>query len=338
MQWNEKPPSSLIRPRRLREKNRLRQMVRETRISASSFVLPVFVQEGENKVTEIPSLPGQFRYSPDRVCEIGEKALENHVASILLFGVPSPDRKDECGSEASRSGAALQEGIRRLKERFPELYLITDVCMCEYTSHGHCGILNGAHNGVDNEKTLPHLAKIALSHAQAGADMVAPSDMMDGRVRAIRAALDEQGFEELPILSYAVKYASAFYGPFREAVGSAPSFGDRRGYQMDCHNKREALKEALQDVEEGADLLMVKPALAYLDVIQTVKEHTLLPLAAYSVSGEYAMIKAAASQGLIEERQAVLESAVGIFRAGADLLISYYALELADAVKKGEIG
>ena len=326
--------NQIIRPRRLRNGLTLRKMMRETRMSPDSLILPVFIREGENIKEEISSLPGQYHYSPDRVGEIAEEALRSGVKSLLLFGLPT--HKDDCGSESFNPDGALQQGIRALKERYPELYVVTDICMCEYTSHGHCGILSGRQ--VDNDKTLPFLQKIALSHVEAGADMVAPSDMMDGRIGAIREALDQNGFENTPILSYAVKYASAFYGPFRDAAGSAPAFGDRKGYQMDCHNVREALKEALLDIEEGADALMVKPALSYLDVIRAVKEQTTLPLAAYSVSGEYAMIKAAAAQNLIDEYNVMCESAVSIYRAGADILISYYAKELAEAMKKGDIG
>ena len=326
--------NQITRPRRLRSGLTLRKMMRETRMSPDSLILPVFIKEGENIKEEISSLPGQYHFSPDRVGEIAEEALKSGVNALLLFGLPA--HKDEKGSEAYNIDGALQQGIRLLKERYPELYIVTDICMCEYTSHGHCGILSGQQ--VDNDKTLPYLQKIALSHVAAGADMVAPSDMMDGRIGAIREALDQHGFTNIPILSYAVKYASAFYGPFRDAAGSAPAFGDRKGYQMDCHNVREALKEAWLDIEEGADALMVKPALSYLDVIRAVKEETNLPLAAYSVSGEYAMIKAAASQGFIDEYNVMCESSVSIYRAGADILISYYAKELAGAMKKGDIG
>ena len=323
-----------IRPRRLRSGDGLRKMVRETRVSPSSLVYPLFVREGSNIREEIPSLAGQFRYSPDRVDQAAEEALAHGVGALLLFGLP--DKKDPLGSDAYADDGVVQQGIRRLKERYPQLYLITDVCMCEYTSHGHCGIL--CETEVDNDATLPDLAAIAVSHARAGADMVAPSDMMDGRVSAIRHGLDAAGFQGVPIMSYAVKYASSFYGPFREAAGSAPSFGDRKGYQMDYHNVREARKEAQLDVAEGADILMVKPAMSYLDVMYQVKQETALPLAAYSVSGEYAMIKAAAAQGFIDEYGAMCESAVGVYRAGADILISYYAKEIADAMEKGDIG
>lgn len=322
------------RPRRLRNNELLRKTVRETRISTDSLILPLFIKEGSNIKQEIKSLPQQFHYSPDRVGEAVEDALANDITSVLLFGIP--EHKDEQGSEAYNDNGALQQGIREIKRQYPQVQVITDICMCEYTSHGHCGILKG--ETVDNDATLPHLTKIALSHARAGADMVAPSDMMDGRIGALREGLDQNGFLDIPILSYAVKYSSAFYGPFREAAGSAPSFGNRKGYQMDCHNAREAIKEALLDVAEGADILMVKPALSYLDIIKEVRARTLLPLAAYSVSGEYAMVKAAAAQGLIDEYGVMCESAVSIFRAGADILITYYAKEIAAAVKRGDIG
>lgn len=322
-----------IRPRRLRTGYTMRQMVRETKATADSLVMPLFLCEGENIKREIPSLPGQYHYSVDRVHEAIEELLSHGVHAVLLFGLP--DEKDAVGSMAYCSHAAVQRGIREIKQNYPQMMVITDICMCEYTSHGHCGILHG--DMVDNDKTLPYLAKIAVSHAEAGADMVAPSDMMDGRVDAIRKALDENGYENLPIMSYSVKYASAFYGPFRDAAGSAPAFGDRKGYQMDPHNVREALKEAALDTEEGADILMVKPALSYLDVIRAVKENTHLPLAAYAVSGEYAMVKAAAAAGLVDEYRIMCEQAISIFRAGADILITYYAPEIADAIRKGDI-
>ena len=325
----------LNRSRRLRSSALLRGMVRETRMSPDALIYPLFLQEGSDICQPIPSLPGQFHYSPDRVAAGVEQALEAGVNKFLLFGLPC--HKDACGSEAYNDQGIVQQGLRAIRQAFgQQVYLVTDVCMCEYTSHGHCGILDG--QTVDNDKTLEYLARIAVSHAQAGADMVAPSDMMDGRVLAIRQALDANGLQNTPILSYAVKYASSFYGPFRDAAGSAPSFGDRKTYQMDCHNWKEALKEAATDEQEGADLLMVKPALSYLDVIREVSRHTNLPLAAYSVSGEYAMIKAAAAQGLIDEYGVMCESAVSVFRAGADILITYYAKELAQAMRKGDIG
>ena len=324
----------LHRPRRLRENPVLRKMVRETRVDSSVLIYPVFVCEGTGIEQAISSLPGQFRLSADRLLFRAEQLQKAGVNSIMLFGIP--EHKDETGSSAWAENGVVQSALRLLKENFPSLYLITDVCMCEYTSHGHCGILNG--HQVDNDKTLPLLAKTALSHVQAGADMVAPSDMMDGRVGAIRRHLDQNGFYGVPIISYAVKYASAFYGPFRDAAGSAPSFGDRKGYQMDYHNRREAILEAELDVAQGADILMVKPALAYLDIIREVSDRFSLPLAAYSVSGEYAMIKAAAEKGWIDEAAVVCEAATGVFRAGANLLITYYAEELARWIKEGRMG
>lgn len=323
-----------IRPRRLRTSDTLRRMVRETRVSPDSLIYPLFLVEGENIKEPIPSLEGQWRYSPDRVYEEIEECLNAGVSRVLLFGIPA--HKDACGSSAWDPNGVVQQGIRAIKEKFPQCYVITDVCMCEYTDHGHCGILHD--HEVDNDKTLEVLAKTALSHVQAGADMVAPSDMMDGRIGAIREVLDDNGFTNVPIMSYSAKYASAFYGPFRDAAGSAPAFGDRRGYQMDPHNRREALKECALDVEEGADILMVKPALSYLDVIRECSDAFDLPMAAYSVSGEYAMIKAAGKAGLIDEHRVMCESALSIFRAGADILITYFAKELAQAMKQGELG
>ena len=323
-----------IRPRRLRTCDTLRRMVRETRVSPDSLIYPLFLIEGENIREPIPSLDGQWRYSPDRVCEEIEECMAAGVKRVLLFGIPA--HKDACGSSAWDPNGVVQQGIRAIKEKYPDCYVITDVCMCEYTDHGHCGILHD--HEVDNDETLRVLAKTAFSHAQAGADMVAPSDMMDGRIAAIRDALDDNGFKNVPIMSYSAKYASAFYGPFRDAAGSAPAFGDRRGYQMDPHNSREAMKECTLDVEEGADILMVKPALSYLDIIQECSDAFDLPMAAYSVSGEYAMIKAAGKAGLIDEHRVMCESALSIFRAGADILITYYAKELAQAMKQGELG
>ena len=323
-----------IRPRRLRSCDSLRRMVRETRVSPDSLVYPLFLVEGENIKEPIPSLDGQYRYSPDRICEEMAECVKCGVTRVLLFGIPA--HKDAVGSSAWDPNGVVQQGIRAIKEKYPEIYIITDVCMCEYTDHGHCGIL--CDHDVDNDKTLEVLARTALSHVQAGADMVAPSDMMDGRIAAIRSRLDEHGFVNTPIMSYSAKYASAFYGPFRDAAGSAPAFGDRRGYQMDPHNRREALKECALDVEEGADILMVKPALSYLDIIRECSDAFDLPMAAYSVSGEYAMIKAAGAAGLIDEHRVMCESALSIYRAGADILITYFAKELAQAMKKGELG
>ncbi len=322
------------RPRRLRRTPVLRSLVREVRLSPSALVYPLFIREGTGILEEIPSMPGQYHYSPDTVARGIEQALSTGVKSFLLFGIPNV--KDEQGSGAWAEQGVVQQGIRAIKEQYPDAFVITDVCLCEYTSHGHCGI--PAMGTVDNDQTLPLLAKTALSQVQAGADMVAPSDMMDGRVGVIRAQLDEAGLDQTPIMSYAAKYASAFYGPFREAAGSAPGYGDRKGYQMDPHNAREAVLETMLDSQEGADILMVKPALAYLDVIHQVASQSLRPVAAYSVSGEYAMIKSAAKAGLLDEYNAMCESAVGIFRAGADILISYYAKELAAAIVKGDIG
>jgi len=310
-------------------------MVRETRISVDSLVWPLFIKEGVNIKSPIASLDGQFHYSPDRLTEAVEQGLQAGVRKFMLFGLPR--EKDAVGSGAYAEDGVVQQGVRAVRARLGnEAYLISDVCMCEYTDHGHCGILSG--HDVCNDATLPYLDKIALSHARAGVDMVAPSDMMDGRIASMRAALDGAGFEQLPIMSYAVKYASSFYGPFREAAGSTPSFGDRKTYQMDMHNGREALREAAADEAEGADILMVKPALAYLDVIHAVREQSALPLAAYSVSGEYAMIKAASSAGLIDEYKVMCESAVSVYRAGADILITYFANELAAAIARGDIG
>ena len=275
------------RPRRLRGSENLRKMVRETRMDKSSLIYPLFVKEGTGIEEEIPSMEGQFRYSVDRLPFELERLQNAGVNSIMLFGIP--DHKDEVGSGAYDPNGIVQKALREAKKQFPDMYYITDVCMCEYTSHGHCGVLCG--HDVNNDATLELLAKTAVSHVEAGADMVAPSDMMDGRVRAIREALDANGHYGAPIMSYAVKYASAFYGPFRDAAGSAPSFGDRKSYQMDFHNRREGMKEALTDVEEGADIIMVKPAMSYLDMVSEVSKAVNVPVAAYSVSGEYAMVK-----------------------------------------------
>ena len=323
-----------IRPRRLRKGGVLRKMVRETRMDKSSLIYPLFVKEGSGIREEIPTMPGQYRYSIDQLPYALEELVKAGVGSVMFFGIP--DHKDECGSGAYAEDGIVQKAFREAKKCFPDLYCIGDVCMCEYTSHGHCGILRGDY--VDNDKTLDYLARIALSQVQAGADMVAPSDMMDGRVAAIRSLLDENGYLETPIMSYAVKYASSFYGPFRDAAGSAPSFGDRKTYQMDYHNIREGIKEALLDEEEGADIIMVKPAMSYLDVLHQCKAAFDLPMCAYSVSGEYAMIKAAAAAGLVDEYKMMCEVAVSIYRAGADMLITYYAKELSDAMKRGDIG
>jgi len=309
-------------------------MVRETRMDKSSLMYPMFVMEGENKEEEIPSMTGQYRYSLDRLPYKLEQLSKAGVGSVMFFGIP--DHKDEVGSGAYDPEGIVQRALRIAKEKFPELYYVTDVCMCEYTSHGHCGVLCG--HDVNNDATLELLAKTAVSHVEAGADMVAPSDMMDGRVRAIREALDANGHYGAPIMSYAVKYASAFYGPFRDAAGSAPSFGDRKSYQMDFHNRREGMKEALTDVEEGADIIMVKPAMSYLDMVSEVSKAVNVPVAAYSVSGEYAMVKAAAKMGWIDEERIMCEMAVSAYRAGAQIYLTYYAKELAKCMDEGRIG
>lgn len=324
-----------IRPRRLRGSEIMRKMVRETRVDKSSLIYPVFVKEGSNLKEEIPTMPGQYRYSVDTLPKALEELKSAGVDKIMLFGIP--DKKDEFGSQAYAGDGIVQRALEKVRKEFQEeLYLITDVCMCEYTSHGHCGVL--CNHDVENDKTLELLAKTALSHVQAGADMVAPSDMMDGRIAAIRRSLDRNGYKEIPIMSYAVKYASAFYGPFRDAAGSAPSFGDRKSYQMDFHNRREAIKEALLDVKEGADIIMVKPAMSYLDIVRQVKEELHLPVAAYSVSGEYAMVKAGAKLGYIEEDRIICEMAASAYRAGADIYITYFAKEIAKWIDKGRIG
>lgn len=323
-----------VRPRRLRTNDTLRRMVRETRMDPSSLIYPMFVMAGENKAMEIPSLPGQYRYTVDRMGEELERLERAGVKSVMFFGIP--DHKDEVGSGAYDPDGIVQRALREAKKNYPDLLYITDVCMCEYTSHGHCGVLCGHY--VDNDKTLELLAETALSHVEAGADMVAPSDMMDGRIRAIREKLDANGFVTTPIMSYAVKYASSFYGPFRDAAGSAPAFGDRKSYQMDFHNRREGIREALLDVEEGADIIMVKPAMSYLDVVREVRDRIELPVATYSVSGEYAMVKAAAERGWIDEEKIMCEMAAAAYRAGADIYITYYAKELAQCMRDGKIG
>ena len=322
------------RPRRLRGSENLRKMVRETRMDKSSLIYPLFVKEGTGIEEEIPSMEGQFRYSVDRLPFELERLQNAGVNSIMLFGIP--DHKDEVGSGAYDPNGIVQKAVREAKKQFPDMYYITDVCMCEYTSHGHCGVLCG--HDVNNDATLELLAKTAVSHVEAGADMVAPSDMMDGRVRAIREALDANGHYGAPIMSYAVKYASAFYGPFRDAAGSAPSFGDRKSYQMDFHNRREGMKEALTDVEEGADIIMVKPAMSYLDMVSEVSKAVNVPVATYSVSGEYAMVKAAAKMGWIDEERIMCEMAVSAYRAGAQIYLTYYAKELAKCMDEGRIG
>ena len=320
------------RPRRLRANATIRRMVRETAVSPSDFIYPLFVKPGTGLKDEITSMPGQYQLSLDMLpAEIDElKALG--IPAVILFGLPSA--KDEVGSEAYDEHGIVQEAIRAIKAHDPEFYVITDVCMCEYTSHGHCGILDDR-GCVINDVTLELLAKEAVTHAEAGADMVAPSDMMDGRVAAIRAALDAEGYSDIPIMAYSVKYASGYYGPFRDAADSAPTFGDRTGYQMDPANAEEGLREAALDIEEGADLVMVKPALAYMDMIWRVKNEFGYPTAAYNVSGEYAMVKAAAANGWIDEKRVVLETMVGFKRAGADLILTYHAKDAARWLAEG---
>lgn len=303
-------------------------------MDASSLIYPMFIKEGTGIVEPIPSMEGQYRYSVDQMFGKLEQLMDAGVNSVMLFGIP--EKKDEVGSGAYAEDGIVQKALREGKKRFPDMYWITDVCMCEYTSHGHCGLLKGQE--VDNDGTLDLLSKTALSHVQAGADMVAPSDMMDGRVLAIRNTLDAYGYEATPIMSYAVKYASSFYAPFRDAAGSAPSFGDRKSYQMDYHNRREGIKEALLDVKEGADIIMVKPAMNYLDIIREVTDRVQVPVAAYSVSGEYAMVKAGAKLGCIEEEKIVCEMATAVYRAGASVYLTYYAEEIAEYMKKGYIG
>ncbi len=324
----------MFRTRRLRANANIRSMVRETRISKNSLIYPMFFEEGENIFEEIESMPGQYRMSIDRCDGVIKELLDAGVKSVMLFGIPK--HKDEVGSEAYHDHGIVQEAVRYIKKNYPDIYVIGDVCMCEYTSHGHCGILKG--HDVDNDTTIKYIAKIALSQVEAGADMVAPSDMMDGRVGEIRKLLDANGYKNIPIMSYSAKYASAFYGPFRAAADSAPAFGDRKTYQMDVHNIREALKEVYDDVAEGADIVMVKPAMSFLDVVAKVKEITDIPVAAYSVSGEYAMVKSAAKNGFIDEEKIMCEMAVSAFRAGADIYITYYAKELAKCIDKGLIG
>ena len=310
------------RPRRLRRTENLRRLVRETRLSPDQFIYPLFVAHGRNVKREIEAMPGAYQWSVDAVAEEAKAISDLGLPAVLLFGIP--EDKDEEGSGAFNPKGVVQEATRAIKAAAPDLLVITDVCLCEYTSHGHCGIVDES-GQVLNDPTLEVIARTALSHAEAGADLVAPSDMMDGRVARVRQALDEAGYQDTPIMAYSAKYASAFYGPFREAAESAPQFGDRCGYQMDPPNRREALREALLDVAEGADILLVKPALAYLDVLSDVREATVLPVAAYNVSGEYAMVKAAAARGWIEERRAALEILTAIKRAGADIVITYHA-------------
>lgn len=321
-----------IRPRRLRAAGGIRALVRETALTAADFIHPLFVVPGQNLKAEIAVMPGSYHLSPDQAVIEAKGAYELGIPAVLVFGLP--EYKDERGSSAWDGTGPVQRTVSLLKRALPELIVITDVCLCQYTSHGHCGLIKDGK--VDNDSSLEPLAATAVSHAEAGADLVAPSDMMDGRVAAIRRALDEHGFDAVGIMSYAAKYASAFYGPFRDAVDSAPQFGDRRSYQMDPANAREALREVALDIGEGADIVMVKPALAYLDIIRQVKDKFLLPLACYNVSGEYAMVKAAAANGWIDERRTVLELLTGMKRAGADMIITYHAIDAARWLKEGD--
>ncbi len=313
----------MYRFRRLRRDERIRSMMQETRLHPKNFIYPVFVIEGEKIKNPVASMPGVFQYSVDRLDEIMEQVKESSIGGIMLFGIPQ--HKDPQGSQAYAADGVTQKAVRFIKEYYPEIYIVVDVCLCEYTSHGHCGMVCG--NEILNDETLPYLVKMAVSLVEAGADMVAPSDMMDGRIAAIREGLDEAGFTQVPIMAYSAKFASAYYGPFREAAHSAPGFGDRRSYQMDCANGQEALREIGADIEEGADIVMVKPALAYLDVLREAALTFDLPLAVYNVSGEYAMVKAAAANGWIDERRVVMENLTAMKRAGARVIITYHALD-----------
>jgi len=313
------------RPRRLRANETIRRMVRETTLSPDNFIYPMFVTHGKGVKKEISSMPGNYQQSIDNLVKDCEEVHGLGIPAVILFGIP--EHKDELGTEAYSDEGIVQHAIKAIKNKLPELLVITDVCMCEYTSHGHCGVIRNGE--VQNDETLELLAKEALSHAKAGADMVAPSDMMDGRVAAIRDILDDEGFESIPIMAYAAKYASGFYGPFREAAESTPQFGDRRSYQMDPSNSREAMREVALDIEEGADIVMVKPALSYLDIISQVKQEFELPVAAYNVSGEFSMVKAAATMGWIDGERVMMEILTSIKRAGADMILTYHAKEAA---------
>lgn len=312
--------------RRLRSSEAMRELTAETRLSPKDMIYPMFVVFGEDKKIPVESMPGVYQYSVDRLPEIMDRVREKGIAGVLLFGIP--EHKDELATAAYDDNGVVQNAIRFIKENYPELIVIADVCLCEYTSHGHCGVvMDGV---ILNDATLPLLAKAAVSMARAGADIIAPSDMMDGRVAAIRSALDDNGFADTPIMSYSAKYASGYYSPFRDAAESAPCFGDRRTYQMDCRNGREALREIADDIDEGADMIIVKPALAYLDVLKSARERFDVPIAAYNVSGEYSMVKAAAERGWIDEQRMIRENLTAIKRAGADIIITYHALEISD--------
>ena len=323
-------PFPIHRPRRLRLNSRIRDMVRETSLSLNDLIYPMFVTYGKGVRKKISSMPGCFQLSVDELVKEAQKVYSLGIPAIILFGIP--EHKDERGSEAYSPRGVVQNAVKALKDKIPDLVVITDVCMCEYMSHGHCGIVKDGQ--VLNDPTLELLAKEALSHAKAGADIVAPSDMMDGRVAAIRDTLDTNGFQHVPIMSYAAKYASSFYGPFREAAESAPAFGDRRSYQMDPANRREAIKEVALDIEEGADIVMVKPALSYMDIISDVKETFDVPVAAYNVSGEYSMVKAAAEMGWIDEKRVMMEILTSLKRAGADMILTYHAIDAARELNK----
>ncbi|MGK0126977.1 MAG: porphobilinogen synthase [Candidatus Azotimanducaceae bacterium] len=318
------------RTRRLRKSENIRRLVRENKLSVDDLIYPLFIEEGENIETEIASMPGIKRFSLDKISSELDEVVSLKIPAILLFGIPS--HKDDEGTETWNDNGIMQQAIRFIKKNYPSLYVITDVCFCEYTSHGHCGVIHD--NDVDNDATLINIAKQTISHAKAGADMVAPSGMMDGTIAMMRESLDNTGFVNLPIMGYSVKYTSAFYGPFREAVDSAPSFGDRRTYQMDPANRDEAMREAAFDDQEGADILMVKPALSYLDIIRDLKNNFDRPIACYNVSGEYAMIKAAAEKGWIDGEKVMMESLLSMKRAGADIIITYFAKEVAKVLNK----
>lgn len=313
--------------RRLRQNEIIRDLVRETRLSVKDFIYPIFVVDGENIKVPVTSMPNVYQYSIDRLSEILDEVRDSKISGVMLFGIPKSEDKDEYGTQAYAEEGITQRAVRYIKKNYPEILCITDVCLCEYTSYGHCGVVKEGE--ILNDETLPLLSKMSVSLAKAGADMVAPSDMMDGRVSAIREALDEAGFKNTPIMAYSAKFASAYYGPFRDAAQSAPCFGDRRSYQMDFTNAKEALREIQSDIEEGADIVMVKPALAYLDILKEACQKFDIPIAVYNVSGEYSMIKAAAMQGWIDEKRIVTENLVAMKRAGANIIITYHALDMA---------
>ena len=319
------------RPRRLRQSDGLRRMIRETNLTVNDLILPLFVIDGKDVKNPIPSMPGHFQLSVDNFLKTAQEAFKLGIPAIVLFGIPQ--KKDAIGTSAYRDGGIVQKAVQAVKEKLPELVVITDVCLCQYTDHGHCGIVQGQQ--IDNDATLELLARTAVSHAKAGADMVAPSDMMDGRVAEIRESLDENDFSRVAIMAYSAKYCSAYYGPFRSAADSAPKFGDRRTYQMDPANALEAIREVTLDIEEGADIIMVKPALAYLDIICRVREEIDLPVAAYNVSGEFSMVKAAHQMGWIDGDKVMLETLTAIKRAGADLILTYFAIEAAQSLRSG---